>query len=100
MKKISPNNSSQLWLWVTASALVIVILWATVFYPASLKKVSRSSQQQFSEFRNKINDAFTIFKKRQPTETENSNPNAEIQDLRERVFGDSIKRPESTNPSE
>lgn len=91
MKNPAPN-STRLWLWVIGSALVIMVLWATVFYPASLKQVSSSSQQQFNEFQNKINDALAIFKKSRPVESENISPDAEAQDLRERVFGDSVKR--------
>lgn len=92
MKKPFTDNASRLWLWVIGSAIIIAALWATIFYPASLKQAGSSSKQQFNEFQNKINDAFSIFKKSQSVETENASPDAEVQDLRERVFGDSVKR--------
>lgn len=92
MKKLIPNNSSpKFWLWVIGSALVIAVLWATIFYPTSLKRSGVSSSQEFGDFQTKLKDAFSIFKKKTP-ETSNQVPDAEIQDLRERVFGDSVKR--------
>jgi|GEM_PF-1407027 len=92
MKKLFTNHNFRLWFWVFGSVLIIAVLWATVFYPASLKKSSNSSAQQFNEFRNKINNAFSIFKKSEPAEANKPSSDAEIQDLRERVFGDSVKR--------
>lgn len=94
MKKPFANNPShRLWLWVGLCVAIIASLWATIFYPASLKRSGIASRGEFGAFQDKLKDAFSIFKKKTPTAPAQA-PDAELQDLRERVFGDSIKRPE------
>lgn len=92
MKKPFANNvSHRLWLWVGLCVVVIAALWATIFYPASLKRSGIASRGEFGAFQDKLKDAFSIFKKKTPA-AKVETPDPEIQDLRERVFGDSIKR--------
>ena len=89
---MSANSPRKLWFLVFICAAVIVVLWATIFYPASLRLGDNSSQQHFSEFKNRINNALSVFKNKKSVEATKAGPEDDIQDLRSRVFGDAVKR--------
>ncbi len=82
----------KLWLYVIGTMFFIGALWAAVFYPHSLKKYSSTADGSFSDFKDKINSALSVFKK---STAPDAPPKAEeIDSLRERVFGDTTKRAE------
>jgi|TARA_B100001971_G_C18151477_1_gene516052 hypothetical protein len=91
-KLTQKKQSPKIWIAVIASMAVIVAIWGLWLYPSSIKLTrDQEAQSKFLDFKNKLNSAFSIFDK------ENSTPVSEevdIQDLRERVFGDTTKRSE------
>ena len=76
------------WLLVGLSMLAIIVLWAWWLYPQSTRWLSRANPGQYENFKNKLNDAFAIFKKNKISE--NDSASEAVQELRAKVFGDTV----------
>lgn len=83
MKK---KEQTQITIGVIISMIIIVFAWIIWFYPANSTKISQQDKG-FKNFAKDIINSLTIFQdKSEPQEQVN------IDDLRERVFGDTIAR--------
>jgi len=90
-KPIQKKQSPKIWIAVIASMAVIIAIWGIWLYPSSLKLTrNEEAQSKFLEFKNKLNNAFSIFDN-SIADTTNEDE-IDIDDLRERVFGDTTKR--------
>lgn len=82
------QNSLKLLMAVLASMVLIVAIWATYFFPKNSKQENNYS---FKAFKENIANAFGIFKNTNNL-TQDDKDQADINDLRVRVFGDKIER--------
>lgn len=72
---------------------LIVVIWALIFYPQSLKHSQNKISDQFLNLKNRVNSAVSIFKTETPAaKIDQPKTEEDVQELRARVFGDSIKR--------
>jgi len=81
---MNKKNSRKLAICVIATMAIIITVWGAWFYPKEIKKQSNS----FESFTKSIEKAFSIFKK----EEQKQEQSPDIQDLRQRVFGDKIEK--------
>jgi len=88
MKKNKINlkkESFQILTAVLASMIVIITIWGIFFFPSQENKKNSSG---FIKFARELTSALTIFQDPKAQEPEQ----IDINDLRERVFGDKIER--------
>lgn len=91
-KKNIRSNPKKFWLLVILTMLVVAGLWAFWFYPQSTVRLGTGDPRAYAEFKSRLNQAFSLFRKNRQANNDNNKISDEVQELRQRVFGDSIKR--------
>ncbi|MBU2575744.1 hypothetical protein KKF64_01480 [Patescibacteria group bacterium] len=86
MSKKQKKEQMQILISVALSMIIIISMWAIWFYPASISTNNKSSLG-FTKFTKDIINSLSIFQDKSNKEAE-----IDVDDLRERVFGDKIER--------
>lgn len=86
MSKKQKKEQMQILISVALSMIIIISMWAIWFYPASPATNNKSSLG-FTKFTKDIINSLSIFQDKSNKEAE-----IDVDDLRERVFGDTIER--------
>lgn len=79
------NETKKILLASAGTMFVIVFAWYAWFYP----KENTSKSSEYEKFKQEIKSAFSVFKSE---EKKQDNPEVDVNDLRQRVFGDAIVR--------
>ena len=77
------NHKNKIWIPVLIVMMTIIIVWAIWFFPKS----QRNENGEYNSFKNQINKALGIFKKKEASQNQNTQ-DKEIDELRQKVFGD------------
>jgi ammonia channel protein AmtB len=85
--KTRKKESHHILLGVVIAMILVLIAWLFWFYPSALKNVGDDGSA-YSNFKSQIQESLSVFK----PATSLTPQNIDVDDLRERVFGDSIKK--------
>jgi len=80
------KEQMQILISVILSMVIIIAIWLIWFFPIE-KTETKQSSNGFTKFAKEIINSFSIFEDKTYKKTE-----VDVNDLRERVFGDTIER--------